>query len=132
MNQFATEPTGNGGKRPGAGRPRKAQGAPLTPTQTDNERYARARAEHEEIKLQQRALALQVEQGKLISRAAVEAASATVLAYLAQGLRALPDNLERQFNLAPDVVEAIERAIDAQLDSLADGLELLHEPRSPG
>ena len=39
-------------------------------------------------------------------------------------LRSLPDNLERQFNLAPDVAEAIGITVDAALNDVADGLSL--------
>lgn len=65
-----------------------------------------------------------IESGEYLSRSAYREASATLLAELAQGLRSLPDTLERKYNLAPDVVEHIQLTVDEMLNTVAQGLEL--------
>lgn len=115
---------GRGGVRPGAGRPMKQAGDPATAKQTSNERYSEERARHEKIKADQRALKLKIESNEYVPRAAVREASAFLLAALAQGMRAIPDNLERKFNLPGDVAEEIGRVIDASLADIAEGLEM--------
>lgn len=50
----------------------------------------------------------------------VEEVIATGISALAQGLRSLPDTVERRTGCSPEVIAAIERVVDAEMDSLAD------------
>lgn len=68
-----------------------------------------------------------VDSGEYLSRTAFREASATLLAELAQGLRSLPDTLERRYNLTPEVVQQIQATVDQSLHSIAQGLELFVE-----
>lgn len=72
-----------------------------------------------------------VKSGQYVERAAVREAAATLLASLAQSLRGIPDNLERKFNLPPDVAEDIERVINAALGDVAEGLCMFTDDGSP-
>lgn len=69
--------------------------------------------------------ALQVQDRELIPVADVERAIATAFSAIAQGLRSLPDNIERRTGCDPSVVAAIEAVIDAETDALADKLAVL-------
>lgn len=69
--------------------------------------------------------ALQVADRELIKAEEVEVAIATAFSAIAQGLRSLPDNIERRTGCDPTVVAAIEEVIDAEMDALADKLMLL-------
>ena len=64
---------------------------------------------------------LEVEQRKrtLIPAEEVETAMITLAAAVSQGLAGIPDSLERRLGLSPDVVAAIEDAIDEQRRDLA-------------
>jgi phage terminase Nu1 subunit (DNA packaging protein) len=84
----------------------------------------KARARNEQAKAELNELKLKVETGEYVSRDAVRQASATMLATLSQALRSLPDNLERKFNLAPDVLQFIGKEIDALTDGMAQDLSL--------
>lgn len=141
---FAEPPAkpGRGGARPGAGRPRKATAAGTafrSPTdelearmsaevaQPDaNQRYAEARAEHERIKVDQRALRLKVESGEYLPRAAFRAATATALAQLAQHLRGVGDLLESD-GLDPEWCEKVEAEIDRALANCGNAFKATHE-----
>ena len=91
--------------------------------------FERERAEHERVKREQRELALSIARGEHVSRAAVRQASATALSILTQSIRSIPDNCERQFALAPEVVEGIQLQIDAALSEVALAFaELSPEP----
>lgn len=118
---------GHGGAREGAGR--KPEGYQPTQEKVD---YERERAEHERVKREQREFKLAQERGEYLPRDAVRQASATVMAVMAQALRSLPDNLERQFALAPEVVEAIAEQCDAALADLSVGLRKMAVPAVPG
>ena len=72
-------------------------------------------------------LKYKVESGEYLSRSAFREASATLLQELAQGLRSLPDVLERDHSLAPKILSAIEKTIDQTLLSIATGLEMFTE-----
>lgn len=67
----------------------------------------------------------------LIPAAEMSQAVTTAFAAIAQGMRSLPDLIERRCGAAPDVVEAIERVIDSEMASLADRLGSLSGPQ-PG
>ena len=69
--------------------------------------------------------ALQVADRELLNAADVEVAIATAFSAISQGLRSLPDNIERRTGCEPAVVAAIEEVIDAEMDALADKLMVL-------
>lgn len=75
-------------------------------------------------------LELQIKSGQYLPREAYREATATVLAALSQGLRSLPDMLERDFGLAPEVLIQIETAIDESLATVADTLALFTEKKN--
>lgn len=77
------------------------------------------RARHEKIKADQREFKLATERGEYLPRADQRVAASTALAVLTQSLRSIPDNCERKLNLAPEVVEAMAREIDAALAEVA-------------
>lgn len=62
---------------------------------------------------------------ELIPVAEVEQAVATAYAAIAQGIRAIPDNLERRHGIDPAVAERVEEALHAEMDALADRLAQL-------
>lgn len=69
--------------------------------------------------------ALQEKDRELIPADEVEVTVATAYSAISQGLRSLPDNVERRTGCSPDVVAALEAAIDAEMDALADKLAML-------
>ncbi|WP_315127222.1 DUF1441 family protein [Comamonas antarctica] len=75
-------------------------------------------------------LDLKVKSGQYLPRAAFREASATLLAALSQGLRSMPDTLERKFGLQPEVLEFIEGVVDESLATVADGLALFTETKT--
>ncbi|MEO7231702.1 MAG: hypothetical protein ABJA84_00115 [Polaromonas sp.] len=111
---------GRGGARIGAGR--KKLGTEKPPVVAD---FDEAKARKETALADMHELLFKIKSQEYISRAAVSEASATLLAGLAQGMRSLPDNLERKFNLAPEIAVEIERVIDACLADVASGMEQL-------
>lgn len=66
--------------------------------------------------------ALQVQDRELIPAQEVERVVATAFSAIAQGLRSLPDNIERRTGCTPDIVEAIDVALDSEMNALADKL----------
>lgn len=86
--------------------------------------FDKAKARNEAAKAGLNELELKIKSGEYLSRSAYREASATLLAELAQGLRSLPDTLERKFGLPPNVVQHIESTLDEAMKSVADGLEL--------
>ncbi|MBT2304697.1 hypothetical protein J7E70_30215 [Variovorax paradoxus] len=120
--QTSAEAGTHGGARPGAGRPRKTAGAAPTTIQKAGTSFQELRAQHEKVKLEERQFKLAVARGQYVERAAVRNASAELLAALAQGLRSLPDNLERKLHLPADVTAEIEKGIDACLADVSEGL----------
>lgn len=70
---------------------------------------------------------IQVEEKErtLIPAHEVEATLATAYASVSQGLRAIPDNLERIHGIEPELAETVGNIIEAQMDSLANKLESL-------
>lgn len=69
--------------------------------------------------------ALQVLDRDLVPIGEVEKAVATAFSAIAQGLRSLPDNVERRTGCEPAIVIAMEAAIDSEMDALADKLSML-------
>ena len=130
-------PSTRGGRREGSGRPKgyspkrakelngddaqPVDGEDVTSTAV---RKARAVASKAEADAQQAWLDLKVSQKEYLSRSAFREASATLLAELAQGLRSIPDTLERKYGLPPEQVVYVQNTIDAAMQSVAEGLEL--------
>lgn len=111
---------GHGGARPGAGR------KPGNHEKSDDlKNLDAAKARHESLKADLAELEVRKRQGELVERVAVQSAAATALATLAQALRSIPDALERELNLAPDVAERVGAMIDATLDDLADTFTMM-------
>ena len=125
----------HGGRRAGAGGPKgyskkraaemegesSVDGDDVTATAV---KKARAVARKEEALAGLNELELKIKSGEYLSRTAYREASATLLAELAQGLRSLPDTLERKFGLSPEALLHVERTIDEAMQGVADGLEL--------
>lgn len=86
--------------------------------------YEVARARKEASLADMHELQFKIKSGEYVARDAVKEAAATLLSNLAQSLRSLPDNLERKFNVAPDVAEEIEKVIDASLADVSEGLSM--------
>lgn len=74
-------------------------------------------------------LQLKVKSGEYLPRAAYQEATATLLSMLSQGLRSLPDTIERKLSVSPDVLQMIEAAIDDGLNEVADTLALFAEKK---
>ena len=110
---------GHGGARANSGP--KPAGYVKPPEGQD---YDKAKARNEAAKAGLNELELKIKSGEYLSRTAYREASATLLAELAQGLRSLPDTLERKFGLSPEALLHVERTIDEAMQSVADGLEL--------
>lgn len=111
---------GRGGARPGAG----AKPADYEPSEA-RVLYEDEKALHEKVKRQRAELALEVEAGRYLPREAQRAAAATALSVLTQTLRSIPDNLELQFSLAPEVVERFAEHIDSALDEAAKAFKAM-------
>ena len=65
---------------------------------------------------------LQERDRELIPAAELEACIARVFGTLSQGLRSIPDNLERRIGCSPEVAEAVERMIEGEMNAVADRL----------
>lgn len=128
-----------GGKREGAGRkpgysPRDVAAVDAGEMDLDDEniseatrtavKKARAIASKEEALAKHAWLKLRVDEKEYLPRTAFREAAATLLAELAQGLRSLPDLLERKYNLPPETVLMISDTIDESLNGVAEGLEM--------
>ena len=114
-----SRPGGHGGKREGAGR----KPADYEPPEEKLD-YDKAKTRNEAAKAGLNELELKIKSGEYLSRTAYREASATLLAELAQGLRSLPDTLERKFGLSPEALLHVEKTIDEAMQGVADGLEL--------
>lgn len=75
-------------------------------------------------------LELKRKSGEYLPRAAYQEATATLLAMLSQGLRSLPDTLERKCNLPPEALELVEQVIDQGLNEVAQTLALFTEVKT--
>ncbi|MCC4114665.1 DUF1441 family protein [Aromatoleum toluclasticum] len=109
----------HGGKRPGAGRPRKSEQA------DHNTTFARAKAKREAYKAEREELAYRKEAGELCEVAEVQQAVSTAFAAIASELRSIPDHLERRGDATPEQAERISQAIDDAMEVLADRLAAL-------
>ena len=72
-------------------------------------------------------LQLKIKSGEYLPRAAYQEATATLLSMLSQGLRSLPDTIERKFSVAPEVLQLVEETIDSSLNHVAESLALFTE-----
>lgn len=134
-----------GGRRPGYS-PRKAKdlqdriaaGEDDGIDDTDEEaanlsasaRTALAKARKETALAGLNELQLKVKSGEYLPRSAYQEATATLLAMLSQGLRSLPDTIERKCNLPPDALELVEQVIDEGLNEVAQTLALFTEAKT--
>jgi hypothetical protein len=119
---FRPSRPGPGGARAGAGR--KPNGYEKPPEALD---FDKAKARNEAAKAGLNEIELKIKSGQYLERAAFREATATLLAELAQGLRGLPDRLERKFDLRPEQIQLVADEIDNALAGVADGLELFVE-----
>lgn len=139
MSTDTTYPSSRGGKREGAGRlpglSNKERAAvesgeldldsPLVTEATRlSIRRGRAVADKAEADAKNADLKFKVDSKEYLPRTAFREAAATLLAELAQGLRSLPDELERKHSLAPEIVQAVEETINDHLSEIANGLEM--------
>jgi len=117
--------TRHGGAREGAGRKPKA----LADEAADRAQeagyldYAIAKAKKETYLAELAQLEFEVKTQAKIDRIAVREAAAAAQAACAQALRAIPDTVERKFNVAPEIAAEIGLLIDAAMDELATELE---------
>ncbi|MFZ6767776.1 DUF1441 family protein [Undibacterium sp. Di26W] len=119
---------GHGGKREGGGgRTKRVR----TATEDNQIAYAKSRALHEEQKAKLAELEYNIKSGKYLLREDVQRATATAFATVSQTLRSIPDNLERQLNLAPEVAEQVGIQIDEVMGLLAEELEALNKSNMP-
>ncbi len=85
-----------------------------------------AKVIHERAKAEMAKLELKKRIGELMLASEVSRDVATAFAAIAQDLRAIPDRLERQMGLAPEVAEALSEQIDAALAALGARLRNLN------
>lgn len=111
-------PTGRGGARLGAGRKPLDYEKPQVAKDFDAQKLRKERSLADMHELN-----FKVKSGEYVQRAAVREASSAVLA-LAQSLRGIPDNLERKFNLSPEVAQEVEKVINAALADLGESLAM--------
>lgn len=120
LNSDGSVRPGRGGAREGAGRKPAGYQKP-----EETLEYERERTRNEKAKADLNELEFKIKSGEYVPRASVQQAAATMLAALSQGIRSLPDNLERKINLPPEASEMVEAVVDDVLNGLASDLELL-------
>ena len=91
--------------------------------------HKQAQADHERLKIEEREFELEVRKRLHVEVAAVQQASATAMAALAQTLRSLPDLLERRCGLQPSAVRLVGQTVDEVLASAAAALQAMVPPR---
>ena len=111
--------TGHGGKRPNTG-PKKA-GYVKPPEAVD---FDKAKARNETSKADLNELEFKIKSGQYVSRAAVQQASATAVATLAQTMRSIPDNLERK-GVPLVTCRLIETILDESMSAMSMDLEMM-------
>ena len=74
---------------------------------------------------------LQVKDGELIPRPEVERVVATAFAALQQDTLAIPDRLERQHGIRPEVAEKVGHALHGALEAMAERLARLAPVDAP-
>lgn len=90
--------------------------------------HKQAQADHERLKIEEREFDLEIRKGLHVEVAAVEQATATALAAMAQTLRSLPDLLERRCGLQPAAVRLVGQVVDEVLASTAASLQAMVPP----
>lgn len=120
----STQPAGtrrgqHGGYRPGAGRKPGDYEKP-----EEGKDFDRAKARNEAAKAGLNELELKIKSGEYLSRSAFREAAATLVAELAQGLRSIPDTLERKHGLPAASVLLVETTIDDAMKTIAYGFEM--------
>lgn len=115
----APKPAKHGGARAGAGR--KAPGY-VKPQETKDFEVAKARKETALADLHE--LDYKVKSGQYVSRVSVKQVAATIMATLAQGIRSLPDHLERR-GVEASVCVQIDAAITEALADTGKSLKKL-------
>ena len=109
-----------GGARPGAG-----GAAPYSKSQ-DLKDLDAAKARKEAALADMHELDYKIKTREYVSRVAVQQASATAMATLAQTLRSVPDNLERR-GIPPEVCVRIDKAINEALADVGIALAKIHD-----
>lgn len=124
-----------GGPRPNSGRkPGHKSATAEVPTEqlTEYQRLERAKADKEEQLARQAKTKADLDEGATVMRESVQIATATAYAVIAQSLQAIPDNLERQLGITPDVAEKVREMIDEALGELSNDLKQIHENSHDG
>lgn len=93
--------------------------------------HKQAQADHERLKIEERQFDLEIRKGLHVEVAAVQQATATAMAALAQSLRSLPDLLERRCGLQPAAVRLVGQTVDEVLASAAASLQAMVPPSTP-
>ena len=122
--------SGRGGARPNTGpKPGHVRAGLSTPVEelNDYQRMERAKADKETALARQAEVKANLDEGLVVERAAVQTACAKAFAAISQMLDALPDTLERQLGLAPDVAERVGLLIAEAKSQLAEDLRKAHE-----
>lgn len=109
----------HGGAREGSG---KKPGGYVKPQEAVD--FDKAKVRTEVAKAQKLERENMVAEGLLVARAAVQQAAATAYAALAQSLRSIPDELERQ-GIPGDVCRKVEAIIDETMSGHASQMELM-------
>ncbi len=117
---------GHGGKRDGSGRPKGATNIPERSDSTGT--YLKAKAKREVYRAQMEELNYKAAIREMIPIAEVEQVIATAFSAIAQGIRSIPDHLERRTGCAPEIAEEVERLLDEEMTILADRLAVLAPP----
>ena len=68
---------------------------------------------------------LQIKDSELIPAGDVERVIATAFAAISSDIRAIPDNLERQYGISGEVAESVEALLHDAMDAMADRLSQL-------
>lgn len=120
-------PIGYGGARPRSGRKKAADKAQAEPGEnaTPYQRFERARADKEEALARQALVKAVLEEGVVVSREAVQSAAAKAFSMCSQSLDAIPDNLERQMALDPEIAAKVGQYINEAKAQLAQDLQRL-------
>jgi phage terminase Nu1 subunit (DNA packaging protein) len=84
--------------------------------------YAKARAQKEAFAAKLAELDFKIKSGEYVSREHVRQSSATAISTIAQGLRSIPDNLERKLGLPHAVIDEVTLVIDEAMAALAEEL----------
>lgn len=123
FNEFFDAPTmGRGGARPNAGRKTRDE-----EEDSDYVNYGKARARKEAAQADKAEIEAAQMAGSIVDRNAVRDAVAKAFSTISQSLRAIPDSLERQIGLAPEIAEKVGAMIDEAMGELANELEEIHK-----